>query len=123
MMHFPRDLPQVQPPPGEGIFSLSLSLKKVETYVIRYMSDGLMLGVGTSLNRCIIRVQEKHRRMVRDKFLHQVRTDKACTEEGKKVSFCPGRDIFRFQRCVLICYRPVVNNDLYEYVDRMANQL
>eukprot|EP00903_Cladosiphon_okamuranus_P014764 g13681.t1 len=32
----------------------------------------------------------RHRRMLRDKFLHQVRTDKSCTEEGKKVSLhCP----------------------------------
>ncbi|CAM9320441.1 unnamed protein product, partial [Hapterophycus canaliculatus] len=28
----------------------------------------------------------RHRRMLRDKFLHQVQTDKSCTEEGKKVS-------------------------------------
>ncbi|CAM9767632.1 unnamed protein product, partial [Scytosiphon promiscuus] len=32
----------------------------------------------------------RHRRMLRDKFLHQVQTDKSCTEEGKKVSLhCP----------------------------------
>ncbi|CAM9125621.1 unnamed protein product [Ectocarpus sp. 12 AP-2014] len=34
--------------------------------------------------------KERHRRMVRDKFLQQVRTDKSCIEEGKKVSlYCP----------------------------------
>ncbi|CAB1120011.1 unnamed protein product [Ectocarpus sp. CCAP 1310/34] len=34
--------------------------------------------------------KERHRRMVRDKFLQQVRTDKRCIEEGKKVSlYCP----------------------------------
>ncbi|CAN0303654.1 unnamed protein product, partial [Ectocarpus fasciculatus] len=34
--------------------------------------------------------KERHRRMVRDKFLQQVRNDKSCIEEGKKVSlYCP----------------------------------
>ncbi|CAM9662911.1 unnamed protein product [Pylaiella littoralis] len=31
----------------------------------------------------------RHRRMLRDKFLHQIRTDKSCTEEGKISVHCP----------------------------------
>lgn len=40
--------------------------------------------------------------MVRDKFLHQVRTDKAGTEEGKKVLFKGG--VFVTDQCVDVKY-------------------
>ena len=30
--------------------------------------------------------QVRHRRMLRDRFLHQVRTDRSCVGEGKKVT-------------------------------------